>query len=425
MSNGMIIAVSGIMGSGKTTLCRGLARKMGWSCLPEPEIAKKYLPDFFQDLDRYAYPTQMAFLCNKAVQIIQILQAGRNLILDRSLYEDVYIFAKCWHDRGNIENRDFSIYSELADFFLEQIPNPQLILYCQCSLNEAKKRMTKRDRMDQRNFPENHVENIEARYRDWISNYKGSPTYSVNTERYDVRTDKVIAQILQEVLEIGSGQQLTLFDDAANHIKFSDAILEPINNQEAFNSNYEVTSITPERTVDLDNLMRPWAYLAAPFTSVATEEVLQSDQSTLVDMSPLHGKIKPGEYRRMLQAVARRLKGLHIDTLIPHRDINEWGDKTLTPEDAASNCAASVKSCDLFIGILGESSGSHYEFGIAEGRSKPSVIIICDEIKTSFIGSGLVSNDADRLILKCAKITEIASLFSGEDFLSFIRRNGF
>ena len=134
-----IIAVSGIMGSGKTTLCHKLAKKLGWMCLPEPELAKRYLNDFFKDYNRFAYQTQMAFLCSKAVQIIELLQSNNSVILDRSLYEDVNIFAKCWHDRGNMDDRDFSVYTELANFFLNQIPSPIIVLYCHCSLEEAKK----------------------------------------------------------------------------------------------------------------------------------------------------------------------------------------------------------------------------------------------------------------------------------------------
>jgi len=62
------------------------------------------------------------------------------------------------------------------------------------------------------------------------------------------------------------------------------------------------------------------------------------------------------------------------------------------------------------------------QLGIAEGRSKPTVIILCEEIKTSFIGSGLVSNNDDRLVLKCKTISEIPKLFTEEVFLKFVQK---
>ena len=62
-------------------------------CLPEPELAKRYLNDFFKHYNRFAYQTQMTFLCSKAVHIIELLQSNNSVILDRSLYEDVNIFA--------------------------------------------------------------------------------------------------------------------------------------------------------------------------------------------------------------------------------------------------------------------------------------------------------------------------------------------
>jgi len=371
MIDGKIIAISGLMGSGKTTLCRNLAHKINWSCLPESTIAKNYLADFFNDLNRYAYPTQIAFLCNKALQIIQMLQDGKNIILDRSLYEDIYIFAKCWHDRGNIDDRDFAVYSNLADFFLKQIPDPQFILYCHCSIDEAKRRISTRDRQDQRNFPANHIDDINRRYCEWISKYSNSPIYKINTEQNDIRSDRVISQIVQDIKFIETDRQLSLFDYENDFAKPMHSVIEPVNNLNWASHNINIISDSQKKLIIPRSLINPWAYLAAPFTSVATNDEFSYDnQIKLVEYSSLHGKIRPGEYRRMLLSVEKKLKMLHIDTLIPHRDVNKWGNKVISPAEAASNCSTLVKDCDLFIGILGESSGSHYELG----ESVPNIV---------------------------------------------------
>ena len=164
--------------------------------------------------------------------------------------------------------------------------------------------------------------------------------------------------------------------------------------------------------------------MAAPFTGIATEETDHSAQLTFIDIPQLHGKIKPGEYRRMLQSVEKKLKKLNIDTLIPHRDINKWGDKVLSPNEAVMNCTESVVDCDLFVGILGNSCGAHYEFGVAKGKSKPCVLVLCNEIDSSFLGKGFECDD-NQLVLKCEKISEISSLFDKPDFLTFIHKIGF
>ena len=420
MMDGRIIAVSGIMGSGKTTLCRALSKKISWTCLPEPENAKKYLMDFFSDLDRYAYPTQMAFLCSKALQILQLLQRDRNIIIDRSLYEDIHIFAKCWHDRGNIDERDYAVYSSLSNFFLELIPKPLIIIYCECSINEAKNRIQKRDRFDQRNFPDGHLEDIFERYTNWVSTYNQTLFYKINTEQYDVRSEKVVNQIVKEIREICSVRQITFFDFENEESKVSH-ILEPINtiNDDNMFSQHELFL---SKNIHRNNLIHPWVYLAAPFSSMTSNAFSQDEKQLFFSgITMSHERIEYGKYRQMLLNVEKKLKAVHLDTFIPHRDINMWGDEVLSAEHINRECTSFVKECDLFVGLLGDSCGSHYEFGIAEGQSIPSVIIQCSEISTSFISQGLIS-EGNRLVLKCQSISEIPGLLSNDEFLRFINK---
>ena len=203
MIDGNIIAVSGMMGTGKTTLCNILAVKMGWTRLPEPEIAKNYLVDCFSESDRYAYAAQLAFFCDKAINIVRLLREGKNIIVDRSLYEDFYVFAQYWHDRGSIDDRDFRLYSELVDYFLQEIPSPKLLIYLCCSLEEVKIRISCRDRQDKKYIPNGFLEDIDERYNKWVYNYNSSPIFSIDTERNDIRTDKISTKIVQEILKIG------------------------------------------------------------------------------------------------------------------------------------------------------------------------------------------------------------------------------
>jgi len=431
MDTHQVIAVSGIMGSGKTTLCRGLARELGWKLLPELLLSKQYLKDFFSDMEKYAYPTQLGFLCNKSLQLIQSLKVCNNIILDRSLYEDIYVFATYFYKTGAINSRDWSIYIELAEYFLTLLPKPSILLYCDCPTQIAEKRVEKRNRADQTGFPEGHMKRIQEQYTEWLSSFSEAPVYKIDSVNFDLRKAETVKKIVSDIKLFQSTSQLSIFDnvDLLFPEKTFEVLTKTSNNVEApsFDGAFGSKQKAPQKRKKTEEFIEypnnPWAYLAAPFTSVAEEDVLITKER-LFDIPAVHGKIKPGEYRSMLQSVEKKLHECSIETLIPHRDINQWGKRILTPQEAVLSCTESVLNADMFIGILGHSSGAHYEYGIARGKGIPSVIIICEEIESSFIASGLENDDMSLLIMNCTRISDIPKLFSSKIFFDYLSRNG-
>ena len=121
------------------------------------------------------------------------------------------------------------MYTELANFFLNQIPSPIIVLYCHCSLGEAEKRIVTRSRTDQQEFPPNHLEYIKNRYDKWISSYLESPAFGIDTERFDIRTYRVTTKIYQEILELVFGWQLSFSGDSLEGNGWQENILQPLN----------------------------------------------------------------------------------------------------------------------------------------------------------------------------------------------------
>jgi deoxyadenosine/deoxycytidine kinase len=198
-----LVAVAGIMGSGKTTLAKNIARALGWSYLPE-SLHAAYLADLFKDQARWAFSAQVAFLSDKAIQIQRNIEGQFDTILDRSLYEDVDIFAEYFRSQGAIDARSYRTYRSIANHFLSELKPPDLLIYCKCSVTAAMTRISARVKELEVNYPAGHLDEIARRYDEWIAAYDRGPVWVVDSERIDFRKDKEFRAVLDDVVRLVS-----------------------------------------------------------------------------------------------------------------------------------------------------------------------------------------------------------------------------
>ncbi|MDO7743458.1 MAG: deoxynucleoside kinase, partial [Pedobacter sp.] len=101
----MHIAIVGNIGAGKTTLTSLLAKNYGWEALYEAVDNNPYLEDFYSDMKRWSFNLQIYFLNSRFQQIVDIEKHKRNVIQDRTIYEDAHIFAANLHEMGLMTSR--------------------------------------------------------------------------------------------------------------------------------------------------------------------------------------------------------------------------------------------------------------------------------------------------------------------------------
>eukprot|EP01155_Anaeramoeba_flamelloides_P041693 Anaeramoba_flamelloidesc35325_g1_i2.p1 GENE.c35325_g1_i2~~c35325_g1_i2.p1 ORF type:complete len:136 (-),score=14.83 c35325_g1_i2:13-420(-) len=132
MSENLFLAISGLIGAGKTTLATALGVVTRLKVFYEPVVQNAFLEDFFRDMKRYSFPLQIYLLNNRFRQQQQIIWSGQGGIVDRSIYEDA-IFCKVLYEDGMMEDREYETYVNLFNNMSNFIRKPDFIVHLDVS----------------------------------------------------------------------------------------------------------------------------------------------------------------------------------------------------------------------------------------------------------------------------------------------------
>ena len=168
----MHLAVSGNIGSGKTTLTEKLAKHYGWKAEFEAVDNNPYLPDFYEDMKRWAFHLQVYFLNSRYNQIRKIQDSQENTIQDRTIYEDAYIFAANLYKSNLLTERDYWNYRTLFDSMIQHVQAPDLLIYLKADIPKLVGQIEKRGRTYETAMRIDYLKNLNQHYEDWISEYK-------------------------------------------------------------------------------------------------------------------------------------------------------------------------------------------------------------------------------------------------------------
>lgn len=167
----MHIAIAGNIGAGKTTLTKLLAKHYKWEPHYESVEKNPYLDDFYSEMERWSFNLQVYFLNSRFRQILKIRESGKNIIQDRTIYEDARIFAPNLHAMGLMPNRDFNNYSSLFDLMERLVTPPDLLIYLRASIPTLVGQIHKRGRDYENTISIDYLSRLNERYEAWISKY--------------------------------------------------------------------------------------------------------------------------------------------------------------------------------------------------------------------------------------------------------------
>jgi deoxyadenosine/deoxycytidine kinase len=180
-----IVIVAGNIGSGKTSLTERLGGRLGWCSAFESVSDNPYLPDFYADMRTWSFHLQIFFLGHRAQQYLEHASAKKSVILDRSIYEDAFIFARALHHMGNISERDYYAYRRVFDLVVHNLPPPDLMIYLRAPVKLLLERIRRRGRAIESGITEEYLSLLESFYDDWMRNFDVCPVLTIRTDDLD------------------------------------------------------------------------------------------------------------------------------------------------------------------------------------------------------------------------------------------------
>ncbi|MGK2924797.1 MAG: deoxynucleoside kinase [Lysobacterales bacterium] len=201
MAERKFIAIAGNIGAGKSSLLDFLTSTYDVSPFYEPNDANPYLQDFYRDMRRWAFPSQLFFLSNKFRIHQEADRTSGVVIQDRTIFEDAEIFATALHQMRMIDRRDWETYQAFYQAILRAIQPPDLMIYLRCSMRTLRKRIRLRGRAMEQNIPLSYLRRLNRLYERWVANYDLGEVLILDSDQLDFVSDLVDRQDVRSRIE--------------------------------------------------------------------------------------------------------------------------------------------------------------------------------------------------------------------------------
>jgi deoxyadenosine/deoxycytidine kinase len=206
------IAIAGNIGVGKSTLTGLLSQRLGWEPFYEAVADNPYLADFYQDMPRYAFHSQIFFLSRRLRHHRRLLDFPGSVVQDRSVYEDAEIFARALYEQGAIVERDYRTYRELYEVLALFLPPPDLVVYLRATVPTLLHRIAQRGRAFERNIAPEYLDQLNKLYAAWMHGFALCPVLTIPSDELDfVHNGAHLNLIVRKIEEKLSGKEEVVF----------------------------------------------------------------------------------------------------------------------------------------------------------------------------------------------------------------------
>ena len=190
MKDNPFVGIAGNIGVGKTTFTEVLAKKYNWDEYYESVIDNPYLSDFYGDMKRWSFNLQIYFLQHRFAGQLEISNKNKGVIQDRTIYEDVQIFAKNLYEMRHMSKRDWDTYQNLFKNMVQFLEPPNVIIYLKASTDTLISRIKNRNRDFEKNIDIEYLHQLNSCYNNWSKNEKELNIITIDTDNFNIFKDK-------------------------------------------------------------------------------------------------------------------------------------------------------------------------------------------------------------------------------------------
>ena len=183
------IGIAGNIGVGKTTFAEILSKKLDINVCYESVDDNPYLSDFYKDMERWSFNLQIYFLQNRFKSHVDIIETKKGIIQDRTIYEDVSIFAYNLYKMGIMSKRDWETYNNIFFHMTKFLKKPDLIIYLRASTDTLINRIKKRSRSYEKDIDEIYLHRLNIYYKKWFSEINNFNVLEINTNNFNIFSD--------------------------------------------------------------------------------------------------------------------------------------------------------------------------------------------------------------------------------------------
>jgi len=194
------IAIEGNIGSGKTSLATKISQEHNARLILEQFEDNSFLPKFYEDQARYAFPLELSFLAERYQQLKDLL-SSQDLFKDFTI-SDYFINKSLIFSRKTLQSEEYKLYHKLFEIISQMIPRPDLLVYLYSSVERLQANIKKRDRSYEQNIEDDYLEGIQQSYFDFIKHQTDLRILIIDTNDIDfVNNQEDYKKIVQTIFK--------------------------------------------------------------------------------------------------------------------------------------------------------------------------------------------------------------------------------